>query len=326
MKLLKKINTISSILYYLLFKKNKKNYINEVIRSINPTIKITLLDIGAAGDVEPRWKKIIEFVNYIGFEPDKRSYEKLSRKNDDYFTIYNKGVWSFEGIIDINFCKTPQVSSFFKPNLKILNLFPNKERFSIENNEQVSVGTIDKIIKTESDFIKIDIQGGELEVLKGSNSVLENTLGIELEVEFQEIYQKQPLFGEICKYLESKNFTFIDFTNFCRWERNAHKGIGQNIFGDAFFLKSPEFILNNYANNFNKIEKYLSILVIYRRYDLIEIILNGLNKSLLNNLKIFTIKFEALKKDRHDLLKLNSIFNLLLNKKIDTTVKSHILY
>ena len=62
MKLLKKIRTVITILYYLFFKKTNKNYINDTIRSINPNLKITLLDIGAAGDVEPRWKKIIDFV------------------------------------------------------------------------------------------------------------------------------------------------------------------------------------------------------------------------------------------------------------------------
>ena len=34
---------------------------------------ITLIDIGAAGDLIPRWKKISRYVNYHGFEPDKRS-------------------------------------------------------------------------------------------------------------------------------------------------------------------------------------------------------------------------------------------------------------
>lgn len=325
MKFLIKIKKGVAILFYLFFKKMNKNYINDTIKSINPNLKITLLDIGAAGDVEPRWKKIINFVNYIGFEPDNRSFQKLTQKND-YFKIHNIGVWSYEGVIDINLCKTPQVSSFFQPNFNFLDLFPNKERFTVENNEKVSVVTIDNTIKEEPDFIKIDIQGGELEVLKGASAILESTLGLELEVEFVEMYQNQPLFGDICKYLELKNLQFIDFTAFCRWERNAHQGFGQNIFGDAIFLKSPEFILSHYSDNFNKIERYLSILVLYRRYDLIEIVLNGLNDKLIKNLKIFIKNFENMKKERAILLKFNLIFNLLLNKKIDLPIKSHILY
>lgn len=34
---------------------------------------VTLADVGAAGDIQPRWKAFSGLVNYIGFEPDERS-------------------------------------------------------------------------------------------------------------------------------------------------------------------------------------------------------------------------------------------------------------
>lgn len=324
MKYFKKIKFAISILYFLI-KKSNRHLITDVLMSINPKLKISLLDIGAAGGVEPRWEKIIDFVNYIGFEPDSRSFLKL-KENDKYHKIYNIGAWSFKGQIQINLCKIPQVSSFYTPNFEILNLFPNKERFLVEKNNKINVVTIDSVLKSDCDFIKIDIQGGELEVLKGANQVLGETLGLELEVEFIEMYKNQPLFGEVCKYLETKNFCFMDFTNLCRWERNAHVGIGQNVFGDALFLKTPEFVLEFYSNDLNKIEKYLTILVLYRRYDIIEIVLNGLNENFIKKLKHFIKKFDKMKKERALVIKINSIYNHLLNRKIDLPIKSHILY
>ena len=39
---------------------------------------LTLIDIGAAGGVEPRWEKVCKYLNYIGVEPDARSNEKLA--------------------------------------------------------------------------------------------------------------------------------------------------------------------------------------------------------------------------------------------------------
>ena len=56
-------------------------------------------------------------------------------------------------------------------------------------------------------------------------------------------------------------------------------------FGDALFLKSPEFVLINNLNE-NKICAYLSILLIYRRFDLIDIsmeILSSYNKNVYYN-------------------------------------------
>ena len=57
--------------------------------------------------------------------------------------------------------------------------------------------------------MKIDVQGFELEVLKGSSSTLKKTKYIIIEVSNDEIYFKQPLSNEIIKYLNSNNFTII---------------------------------------------------------------------------------------------------------------------
>ena len=54
---------------------------------ISPSIKalkvlpcdgvVSLLDIGAADQIEPRWKPFVQFLNYVGVEPDERSRSKL---------------------------------------------------------------------------------------------------------------------------------------------------------------------------------------------------------------------------------------------------------
>ena len=42
---------------------------------------LTLIDIGAAGDIELRWKRVNGLLNYIGFEPDDRSYAEINFTN-----------------------------------------------------------------------------------------------------------------------------------------------------------------------------------------------------------------------------------------------------
>jgi len=51
--------------------------LTKYIKNILSSEQLTLLDIGAAGDMENRWKRISPLVNYIGFEPDERSYNDL---------------------------------------------------------------------------------------------------------------------------------------------------------------------------------------------------------------------------------------------------------
>ena len=42
---------------------------------------VTLLDIGAAGGIQPRWGKVCEYLNFIGVEPDDRSNKGLKNNN-----------------------------------------------------------------------------------------------------------------------------------------------------------------------------------------------------------------------------------------------------
>ena len=50
------------------------------------------------------------------------------------------------------------------------------------------------------DFIKLDIQGGEPNALKGAKS-LNKVLGLEIEIEFHKIYKNQPLFSDINTFM-----------------------------------------------------------------------------------------------------------------------------
>ena len=80
------------------------------------------------------------------------------------------------------------------PNSEILNIFPESPRFDVESEVKIDADSLDNCHKDEVDFIKIDVQGGELNILKGAENLLKNTLGIELEIEFVQIYKNQTLF------------------------------------------------------------------------------------------------------------------------------------
>jgi len=54
--------------------------------------------------------------------------------------------------------------------------------------------------------IKIDVQGGELDVLKGVDSGLDFVDAVYCEVSFKKLYEQQPLADEIRDYLECRGF------------------------------------------------------------------------------------------------------------------------
>ena len=63
------------------------------------------------------------------------------------------------------------------------------------------------------DVIKLDIQGFELEALKGMGALLRHVKYILCEVSFKKLYHNQALFLDIANYLESFNLYIAAFGN-----------------------------------------------------------------------------------------------------------------
>ena len=91
-------------------------------------------------------------------------------------------------------------------------LFPG----SIEHVDQrVSVDTLDNIYADNDlpipDLIKIDVQGGELAVLKGATRLLRQARVVVAEISFQTFYQGQPACWELLRFLQEQNFVLADW-------------------------------------------------------------------------------------------------------------------
>jgi FkbM family methyltransferase len=82
---------------------------------------------------------------------------------------------------------------------------------------------------TKIDFMWLDMQGCELDVLKASPSILEQTTALYMEVGFIEAYEGQKKYAEIVEWLAIYNFKEVgrDFENQTDW-----------FFGNVLFVKN----------------------------------------------------------------------------------------
>jgi FkbM family methyltransferase len=86
------------------------------------------------------------------------------------------------------------------------------EHFNIieERQESVTVVPLDEYVVNQKlplpDLIKLDIQGYELEALRGSEECLKNARYVISEVSFVEFYRGQALFPEIVEFLNKRGF------------------------------------------------------------------------------------------------------------------------
>jgi FkbM family methyltransferase len=250
---------------------------------------IVLLDVGASGGVIPRWSPYRADIAFIGVEPDARSVSALLNSPESKlfrsYEIIPFGAWNRSGALRISFTRKPMCSSHFAPNISFLSQFQEVERFDIVGSTEVECRTVDDLLSGTGksvDFIKLDLEGGELAVLEGATKSIEACMGFHVEVCFQSIRESQPLFGDIKNFLQLRGIEFVDFVALIRWERKSFRGLGQAIFGDALFLRAPENIVAMKGGNVlsaRRARAYVAILVIYERFDLAIRFIDLLRKS-----------------------------------------------
>jgi FkbM family methyltransferase len=203
------------------------NSIFKEFKGICPDFKLIIVDIGARFGVDEKWKKVEDFISYIGVEPDEEEIKRLQSLYGDNkrFRLFNSALYKSEAMIDFHFLKSRSASSIYRPNNPILDKYPEIDRFDIEKTVSFKVDTLDNQLQKhgikEVDYIKLDTQGSELAILEGGNSVLKRSvIGVEIEVEFIEMYIGQPLFCEVNSYLKNLNFNLFDLSpNY--WKRKT---------------------------------------------------------------------------------------------------------
>lgn len=316
-----------------LFKLIQKRFLNKrrvILSEYLGDERVSLIDVGAAGGLEQRWDNVADSIIVYGFEPDERSANLEINKSGN-INIINKALWKEECELGIFHTNKPFCSSVFQPNRTYLELFPDVERFNIKYQKTYPAITLGSVIDDkirDPDFIKLDAQGAELDIIKGAGDRLNSVLGVEVEIEFKSIYLGQPLFSDVHNYLEDNDFSFVDFVSLNRWERHAHNDMGECNFGDGLFLKTPENVFRMYKSgniDTGKMRRYCAILFIYNRYDLLKVFseyLSAVSQEETSRLKSLLRTLEVARRAIYFTSKISSNIISLLG----VNAKSHILY
>jgi FkbM family methyltransferase len=255
--------------------------VHDMMKAILGNARIGLVDIGASGGLEARWRPVARFITPFFFEPDDRALKNLARDSGcENPKIFPFALTETDGVVKLHLCAKQTVSSVFKPNIPFLKHFPDVERFEITGEVEVPARTLDSCLSPDErlsvDFFKIDAQGCELRALQGASQTLATpVIGLEIEVEFQELYAGQPLFGDLCQELRRFGFEFFDFTGSARWNRSGYSRFGQLTFADALFMRTPEAFAEAIAGltatqRREKCLKYIAICGLYHRVDLFD--------------------------------------------------------
>lgn len=85
----------------------------------------------------------------------------------------------------------------------------NTEWFDYAAEELLDVKTLDSL-GVKADFVKIDVQGAELDILKGGKETLKDAKILLLELSFLDYNQKAPLIDEVLRETYNQGFRLVD--------------------------------------------------------------------------------------------------------------------
>ena len=215
---------------------NFKRFDLKEIEKFSGTNKPIIMDIGSNDGEE-----ILEFLELYpsckvyAIEADPECFKRLQNRfeTDSRVKCFNLAIADINGTINFNcssgFANKEQrrtntnhdySGSILKPKLH-LKIHPN---IKFEKKIIVNCMTLDSFIVSHNllapDFMWIDVQGAEYNVLRGGKETLNNTKAIYTEYSLKELYEGQKDLWFIANYLKDFGFKlkkrFKDDALFCR--------------------------------------------------------------------------------------------------------------
>jgi len=180
-----------------------------------PTIRI--VDVGAMDVGDAPYARLTAALpcEVLGFEPVEEECRSLNAADRPGFRFlpYVIGDGSEQTFYE---CALAYNSSLLEPNPALLSRFTDFEQlFSVVETRPVRTRRLDDIPEAAgTDFLKMDVQGGELMVLQGAENMLRDVLVVHTEACFAPLYRNQPLFADLDQYLRSAGFAFHMFGYF----------------------------------------------------------------------------------------------------------------
>lgn len=236
----------------LLFKLKKllSNILNQEYRSANKLLVFaatehekplkslschTVVDVGAnRGQFALVARYVYPKAKIIAFEPLPEPSGKLINifKKDKNFTLMQCALGEQQERTEFHISKRDDSSSLLKISKKQSEYFPGTEECE---SIPVEVNTLDMLMPqfelSGSVLLKLDVQGGELAVLKGGVSFLQQVTYVYVEASFVELYEKQALAYEVMDFLQKAGFALQGVYNV------SYDKLGLAIQADFLFRK-----------------------------------------------------------------------------------------
>lgn len=261
-----------------------------------PSTPLTIIDIGARQGVHQRWQNIIEKypLDIIGFEPDMEECDRLNRQSSSVERYLPHAVFSRADKRTFYLTESKGNYTLFKPDNEYINRFAPRDSYIVNKTIELDVVSLDSVMSEQGvqdvDYIKMDAEGGELEIIKGANKTLKTVFSVELEAWFNRINENAPLFSDIDMKMRELGFVLFDVARDNFVKRIGGKNLGgpkgQLWSGDMLYFRDIANLEDDSVFwDRDKMVKGIILAMSYGYYDYaLEMIGNSNVRSLFNEI------------------------------------------
>ena len=214
------ITTTDTVMYLL----KKKNF--------NPEF---IIDVGCGyGEWTKKSLKYFKSSNYLLFDGDSSNQERLKKFTNKKSNLFYKICILSDKIKNIKFYNSGYGSSIYKEN--------NNTSLNVSNavsttlfNELLNIKIMQK-----NNLIKLDVQGSEIDILKGLGNKMKLFEVIILEVSTVEYNKNAPLFFDVHSFMNNNNYKLYDICD--------SKRLGND---NSFLIQFDAVFVNSNSNLWN---------------------------------------------------------------------------
>ena len=249
-----------------------------------------LLDVGASGGIAPMWNAFHPNLRAFGFEPLLSECARLNQASEpgiEFVPAFVAGApmpppqtYPMPQWWDNRFWeRTSAVLALRLLNKQMDDIFNRGDAIEL-SQDRVTIDAFVAARSLDADFLKIDTDGTDFDVLRGAEKSLAQLLGVTIEAEFHgSCAPHANTFANIDTYMRSAGFSLVDFQTY-RYSRAAlprrfihdfPSGTehGQIKWGDAVYLRDAAFA--DYCKLWNwqpSVPKLLKLLSLYELFGL----------------------------------------------------------
>jgi len=228
--------------------------LTDLAAALAPARPLSIVDVGANPLHDPPYAPLADagLAHLVGFEPQAEAYAALTDDAPDHAQFINAAVGpAGTGTLHV-YPRQSGLASLFQLRAQTLKYLRRFQALPDQaTHHPVTLESLDALDDVPAiDLLKLDVQGAELDVIRGARRKLAQATAVIVELRYFPLYEHEPTFADVHTELTDQGFALhkmLDHNRFAVGSRhidalNRRRVRSQLIDGDAVYIRNLDGI------------------------------------------------------------------------------------